>query len=68
MVVSCTLNANQISWVVLFELLVWPHEVEPWIYSYSFLVENLDAKYLSLNCYCDHMKWTHDFILGTEVT
>ncbi len=30
----------------LFELLVWPHEVEPWFYFwYRGRVETLDAKY-----------------------
>ncbi len=30
----------------LFELLVWPHEVEPWFHSwYRGRVETLDAKY-----------------------
>ncbi len=30
----------------LFELLVWPHKVEPWFYSwYRGRVETLDAKY-----------------------
>ncbi len=34
------------SWVALFELLVWPHEVEPWFhYWYRGRVETLDAKY-----------------------
>ncbi len=29
-----------------FELLVWPHEVEPWFHSrYRGRVETLDAKY-----------------------
>ncbi len=33
--------------VALFELLVWPHEVEPWFHSwYRGRVETLDAKYL----------------------
>ncbi len=32
--------------VALFELLVWPHEVEPWFHSwYRGGVETLDAKY-----------------------
>ncbi len=32
--------------VALFELLVWPHEVEPWFHSwYRGRVETLDAKY-----------------------
>ncbi len=32
--------------VVLFELLVWPHEVEPWFHSwYRGRIETLDAKY-----------------------
>ncbi len=31
--------------VALFDLLVWPHEVEPWFYSwYRGRVETLDAK------------------------
>ncbi len=36
---------NRVS-VALFELLVWPHEVEPWFHSwYRGRVETLDAKY-----------------------
>ena len=32
--------------LALFELLVWPHEVEPWFHSwYRGRVETLDAKY-----------------------
>ncbi len=28
---------------------------------------NLVLRQLSLNCWCGHMKWSHGFILGTEV-
>ncbi len=32
--------------IALFELSVWPHEVEPWFHSwYRGRVETLDAKY-----------------------
>ncbi len=59
--------------IALFELLVWPHEVEPW---FSFLVQRLGQRpqmlniisyfrQLSLNCQCGHMKWSHGFILYT---
>ncbi len=48
--------------VALFELLVWPHEVETWYHSwYRGRVETLDAKYNG------HMKWSRGIILGTEV-
>ena len=29
-----TLDANLILYVALFELLVWPHEVKPWLHSW----------------------------------
>ena len=48
--------------VALFELLVHSR--------YRSRVEILDAEYhliFSLNCQCGHIKWSHDFIPGTEV-
>ncbi len=49
-----------------------PHEVEPSRYRGG--VETLDVKYdliilfrwLSFNCLCGHMKWSHGFLLGTN--
>ncbi len=60
--------------LIFRQLSLWPHEMESWFHSwYRGRVETLDAKYnlifrqLSLNCQCGHMKWSHGFILGTEV-
>ena len=55
-------------------LLVWPHEVEPWLNSwYRGRVETLDAKYHNYLLWLvwphevePWLKWSHGF-LGTEV-
>ncbi len=42
---------------VVFELLVWPHEVEPWFHSwYRGRVETLDALIFSLEL----LVWPHE--------
>ncbi len=47
---------------MLFELFVWPREVEPWFQSwYRGRVETLGARKLSLNCLCGHVKWSHGY-------
>ncbi len=46
--------------VALFELLVWPHEVEPWFHSwYRGRVETLDAKY-NLKALFELLVWPHE--------
>ncbi len=41
-----TLDTKSYIQATLFELLVWPHEVEPWFHSwYRGRIETLDAKY-----------------------
>ncbi len=47
--------------IALFELLVWPHEVEPWFHSlYRGRVETLDAKYNGSSL----LVWPHEMSHG----
>ncbi len=46
--------------VALFELLMWPHEVEPWFHSwYRGRVETLDVKY-NLVAPFELLVWPHE--------
>ncbi len=54
-----TLNAKY-NLIALFELLVWPHEVEPWFHSwYRGRVETLNAKY-NLIALFELLVWPHE--------
>ncbi len=47
--------------VALFELLVWPREVEPWFHSwYRGRVETLDAKYNLIVALFEPLVWPHE--------
>ncbi len=44
--IAVTIRDEEMNESRLFELLVWPHEVEPWLhYWYRSKVGTLDAKY-----------------------
>ncbi len=67
-VVEHTIIGEEVSLIIArFELLVWPHEVEPWFH--SWFRDRADAKYLGSSLLTHEVEpWLHSWYRGRVET